>query len=324
MVFSKEHKRISGIGGIRLQVFSSEEMDAIHFASLHLLGNVGIKVENEEAAQIYGDNGCSVRNCGEYWLVKLPQNLVENCIRSAPSKVMAWGRDRHHDFVLEPNRVGFMPMGECLNVIDPRTREYRPAVKKDIIHWIKAIDALDGLDICPNPALCSDVPGKTAMLHSLEAMLAHTRKPVSLTTLGGAETEAHTHLTAGVAQEQSGPDAENVGQAVVDAHADEDHAGGRSTPTLDGRQLVVGLGDPAGAESDRHGKDQHRQAGRHSEGSRKKKAGAVLHSHGNKAAEEPTCGDGTERQRKQDPQHSRAPQPKRLGAALCPFANHRR
>ncbi len=187
MVFSKNHKGISGIRGIRLQVFCSEEMDAIHFASLHLLGNVGIKVENEEAAQIYGDNGCSVRDCKEYWLVKLPQNLVEHCIQSTPSWVMAWGRDRHHDFVLEPNRVGFMPMGECLNVIDPRTREYRPAVKKDIIHWIKAIDALDGLDICPNPAFCSDVPGKTAMLHSLEAMLAHTRKPVSLTTLGGAE-----------------------------------------------------------------------------------------------------------------------------------------
>ena len=121
MVFSKEHTGISGIGGIRLQVFSNEEMDAIHIASLHLLGTVGIKVENEEAAQIYGDSGCSVRDCGEYWHVKLPQNLVENCIRSAPSKVMAWGRDRHHDFVFEPNRIGFGPIGECLNVIDPRT-----------------------------------------------------------------------------------------------------------------------------------------------------------------------------------------------------------
>jgi trimethylamine:corrinoid methyltransferase-like protein len=49
------------------------------------------------------------------------------------------------------------------------------------------IDALNGLDMCPNPTLCSDVPGKAAMLHSLEAMLAHTRKPVSLTVLGGAE-----------------------------------------------------------------------------------------------------------------------------------------
>ena len=62
MVFSKEHKEKSGIGGMRLQVFSSEEMDAIHYASLHLLGKVGIKVGNEEAAQIFGDNGCSVRD----------------------------------------------------------------------------------------------------------------------------------------------------------------------------------------------------------------------------------------------------------------------
>jgi trimethylamine--corrinoid protein Co-methyltransferase len=187
MTFYKGLKENSSLGGIRLQLFSNEDLDAIHSASMHLLGNTGLKVENQEAVQIYGDNGCAVKDLGECWLVKLPQNLVEDCIRFAPSSVVAWGRDRQHDFVMEPDRIGFMPIGECLNVIDPRTRKYRPLVKKDVVNWSKVIDTLDGLDLIHNPGHCSDVPGKTAVLHSLEAMLTHTKKHICLTTLGGAE-----------------------------------------------------------------------------------------------------------------------------------------
>lgn len=158
MAFNAELKENSKLDGIRLKLFNNGDLDAIHAAAMHLLGHVGMKVENQVAVQTFADHGCSVKNCGEYWLVKLPQNLVEDCVRLAPERVVAWGRDRDHDFALEPGRIGFAPIGECLNVIDPHTRICRPAVKRDIANWAKVIDVLDEFAIIHNPANCSDVP----------------------------------------------------------------------------------------------------------------------------------------------------------------------
>ncbi len=172
---------------MKLCLFSKEEMDYIHFTVLRILEKVGIKVENEEAANIYGDNGCLVKDCGGYWLVKFPQKLIEDCIRSAPSRVVFWGRERDYDFVIEPNRVGFLPLGKNLFVIDPYTKEHRLAVKSDLINWIKVINALDGLDICTSPAICSDVCPETSMLHSMEVILTYTQKPITITNLTGVD-----------------------------------------------------------------------------------------------------------------------------------------
>ncbi len=171
---------------MELSFFSKKEMDSIHSAALRILYKVGIKIENKKAATIFGDYGCLVKDCGGYWLVKLSQNLVEDCIRSAPGRVVFWGCERDYDFVFEPNRVGFIPLAGNLNVIDPYSKEHRPGVKNDLINWLKVMNALDCFDICTNTIICSDLCPETSMLHSLEAILSYTQRPISITTLTGA------------------------------------------------------------------------------------------------------------------------------------------
>jgi len=111
----------SGIGttsGFGLSAHSRDEMDSIHYATLQILQDTGIKVMSEEA----------------------PSYLVEDCTYWAPRSIVYDARNPNDDFVAEPNRVGFTTFGGCINVIDPATRKLRRATKQDCaVHNLEAM-----------------------------------------------------------------------------------------------------------------------------------------------------------------------------------------
>ena len=63
-----------------------------------------------------------------------------------------------------------------------------------------------------------------------------------------------------LAENPSGEDPEDVGQAVVNSHADEDNARDSSSPALESYELVIGLSHALCAHGDEHGENQNRQA----------------------------------------------------------------
>ena len=77
-------------------------------------------------------------------IVKIPPYLVEEAIRSAPSKVILAGRDPQHDIVLESTRVHFTNFSEGVKINDPFTGENREPVKQDLVDTARVIDYLAG------------------------------------------------------------------------------------------------------------------------------------------------------------------------------------
>ena len=104
-------------GGFRLEVFTDDELREIHLATLEVLSQTGVFVEDDEALQIFADAGADVDR--KRRVVCLPAHLVEDAVRSAPPTVVMCGRDPANDVVLEDGRVGFTNFGEGINVIDP-------------------------------------------------------------------------------------------------------------------------------------------------------------------------------------------------------------
>ncbi len=96
-------KRLSA--GFSLNIFSEDELYEIHLATLEVLAKTGLFVEGEEALDILDGGGASVDRKSK--IVKFPPYLVEDAIRSAPSKILLAGRNPKNDIVLESNRVGF-------------------------------------------------------------------------------------------------------------------------------------------------------------------------------------------------------------------------
>lgn len=162
------------LGGFGLNMFSDDELYAIHCATMHVLKNTGIKVNSKEAQDIYDGGGAIVDRKNN--IVKIPAHLVEDAVKSAPETVLLAGRNPKYDIVLEANKVGFTNFGEGIMIIDPYTKEYRKTTKKDVADAARVCDALDAIDVHERAVSAQDVPAQVAPLHEVEVNFANTSK----------------------------------------------------------------------------------------------------------------------------------------------------
>jgi len=96
--------------GLGLISFTDDELYDIHLASLEVLEKTGLFIETDEALDVFDGAGAEVDRIKK--IVRMPPYLVENAIRSAPSKIVLAGRHPNHDKVLEAGRVHFTNFSE--------------------------------------------------------------------------------------------------------------------------------------------------------------------------------------------------------------------
>jgi trimethylamine--corrinoid protein Co-methyltransferase len=161
-------------GGLRLNVFTDDELDQIHAATLEVLWKTGIFVEDEEALEVFDAGGATVDLKTK--IVKIPPYVLEDAVSSAPEIVILAGRNSNNDMVLERSRVGFTNFGEAIKVIDAHTGELREPTKADVGDCAVLIDYLEHVDVCERPMGAHEVPQAVAALHNAEAMLSNTTK----------------------------------------------------------------------------------------------------------------------------------------------------
>ncbi|MDW7730092.1 MAG: trimethylamine methyltransferase family protein [Bacillota bacterium] len=164
--------------GFGLNVLSRDQLDTIHFATLEVFKNTGIKVECDEAVKIFQEAGAGVEWREGHAIVKIPPHVIEDCIRWSPPETIYYGRIPEHDFVAEPNRVGHSTFGECVQIIDPETRKIKKSVKEDLAKFIKLCDYYDEISVMARPLCSTDKPAETQPLHNLDAIVHNTSKHV--------------------------------------------------------------------------------------------------------------------------------------------------
>ena len=161
-------------GGLSLNILTDNELEEIHLGTLELLEKTGLFIEDDRALDCFEEGGARVDRAKK--IAKIPPVLVEDAIRSAPSKVILYGRDPRHDIVLESTRVHFTNFSEGVMVNDPFTGENREPIKQDLVHAARVIDALPEIDFCEKALGAHDVPQETVPLHNAEAFLTNTTK----------------------------------------------------------------------------------------------------------------------------------------------------
>lgn len=160
--------------GFSLNMFTNDELEEIHYATLEVLEQTGIKVYCDEAFDIFEGAGADVDRASN--TVRIPQWLVEDSIRSAPRKVLLAGRDPKHDMILEGRRVGYTNFGAGVMIVDPKTGEMRETNKVDVGNTALVCDALDSVDIYSSAVVARDMPEHSVDLHEAEAFLSNTTK----------------------------------------------------------------------------------------------------------------------------------------------------
>ncbi len=179
----------SRTSGLSLNVFSDDEVQEIHLATLEVLERTGVWVELDEALDIFSDGGCTVDRQSR--IVRIPPHIVEEAIASAPPSVMLCGRDPANDIIVGANRVGFSNFGEGIKVIDPNTGELRASTKQDMADIARLADALPNVDVFEMAVVSGDQPPETFSLHNHEAAIVSQTKPIS----GGAHDGRAVRIT---------------------------------------------------------------------------------------------------------------------------------
>ncbi len=160
--------------GFSLNVLTDDEVNEIHLATLEVLKNTGVFVEDEEAMEIFAGSGAVID--AKTKVVKISPHVVEDAINSAPGTFLACGRIPESDIALEDNRVSFTNFGEGIMFVDPYTGEHRQSTKADIEMAAKIIDYLEHVETYER-AMCShDKAPPVQALHNAEASLTNTTK----------------------------------------------------------------------------------------------------------------------------------------------------
>jgi trimethylamine--corrinoid protein Co-methyltransferase len=162
-------------GGLRLTVFTDDELEMIHQSTLEVLKDTGVAIYSKEARERFKAAGCKI---DDDLVVKIPPHVVEEAIRTAPSRLTLAGRTKDRDVVIEGRRVYFTNFGEGIKVNDIDTGELRATTKRDLTMAAKVVDYLDPIDIMEKAMGSQDKPPTVSAIHNFEAMLLNTTKHI--------------------------------------------------------------------------------------------------------------------------------------------------
>ena len=184
-------------GGLSLNVFTPDEIDDIHLATLEVLERTGVFVEDDEPLDIFADGGCRIDR--ENRVVRIPPHVVAESLAACPHSLLYCGRTPDRDFIVEPGRVTFTNFDEGIKYIDPYTGEYRDPTIADVANIARLVDAMSEIDGYESAVGATDVPTETYALHGLETALLNTTKPVGCEAIDKWEARKCIGLAAIVA-----------------------------------------------------------------------------------------------------------------------------
>ena len=157
------------------ELLTQAELDALKRGTLCLLDEVGVHFPSCRALEIFADHGAQVDM--ETEIVRIPPDLVEEAMSTAPRSFVLGGREERFDLRLDGSCSYLCTDGTGVHVVDPETREQRPSRKEDVARMARVCDALPLIGFFWPPVSAQDY-GRTAPLHQCHAGLTNTLKHV--------------------------------------------------------------------------------------------------------------------------------------------------
>lgn len=163
-----------GLEGGQYRPLDANQVEQIHAASLRILQQTGIQVENSQALELFESSGAVIDGTR----VRLSQSIIEDAIDRAPSQFLLAGRDPKHDLELGSKRVYTGTGGSALQVLDLTTGAVRGALLEDVGLMARVVDALDYIHFYLIPIYPTDLPMETVEINKCYRALANTTKHV--------------------------------------------------------------------------------------------------------------------------------------------------
>jgi trimethylamine--corrinoid protein Co-methyltransferase len=156
------------------ELWSEEQLHMLHCASLEILERTGIVVHDKEGRDLLKDGGAIIKDDN---VVKIPAHMVEEAIRTAPSKITFANRDGSRKMHLHRNHIYYGLGTDLPTFTDPYTHEIRPTVLNDIYNVSKVGQYCENIDFVANLGLASDVDQRVSDLYQYKALRTYCNKP---------------------------------------------------------------------------------------------------------------------------------------------------
>lgn len=164
-------------------ILSEQEIQAIHDGTLQVLENTGLNFFHERALKLFAENGCEVDFATNR--VRMPNHLVEECLRKTPSSFEMKARDSKSDLRIGGDTLYFMG-GAALRIVDLDTWDARPATLKELDEACVILDSLDSVHMFADTAPYTDLVGVPAVMTYLVDTASHVKNSTKITLSAGS------------------------------------------------------------------------------------------------------------------------------------------
>jgi trimethylamine---corrinoid protein Co-methyltransferase len=178
----------------RLRMISDQQVRELHHATLEILGQTGVKMQDPQGRELLLEAGAWESN----GRIKIPENLVTDAIDRAPSRIPMHNRLGEMTMPLELDKVFFGPGSDTTFTLDRETGERRRAVTQDVENFARLGDALSNIDFIMSMGNPSDVPIDDLYLHAFINMIRGSVKPNVFTAQNREEMEDIYRVAAAV------------------------------------------------------------------------------------------------------------------------------
>ncbi len=174
-MYSQTPDLINFSTSLKHELLTQKQVDTLKGGTLHLLEEVGVHFPSQKAQEIFREHGAHVDT--ETDIVRIPSDLVEKAMSTAPRSFILGGREERFDLQLDGKHSYLATDGCGVHVIDIETREQRPSRKEDVARMARISDALPMVGFYW-PMVSAQDYGRTAPLHECHAGLTNTLKHV--------------------------------------------------------------------------------------------------------------------------------------------------
>ena len=147
------------------RIISRDDFKRIHEESLRVLETVGIRIYSPAALDLLKEHGADVDD--EKMTARIPHDLVERSIASAPKEFRMGARNSDFDIELDNSHVYFTFDGCGVQTIDIDSGKKRPSRKQDIVDCARLANVLPGVGYFTPSVAPQDVPLHAHVLHQI-------------------------------------------------------------------------------------------------------------------------------------------------------------
>lgn len=182
----------------KFEILSTDEVMRIHDASIDVLANTGVQIDDLQAREMLCEAGAVIGKTNE--IIRIPEGLVHEALKKAPREFVLYGREG-----VQPLRLGewdtyFTTGGYATYVYDLTTGARREVTSRDLADAVRLADALPNCDLIANlPAAPRDVPQATLDRHQWAIGLTNTNKHVLSEARGYESVKDAIAMAAAVA-----------------------------------------------------------------------------------------------------------------------------